>query len=72
MSEHLNLIWQRPESPEYPKIWRKFEIKKHDAVVEYVIQDLPESRFEYAVEFMIQVFCSDEPLTEAYGGYHFG
>ncbi|XP_055302495.1 uncharacterized protein LOC129568527 [Sitodiplosis mosellana] len=70
MSGVLDLMWQRPNSSEFPKIWRTFKVKdlESDAFVEYQIQDLPESRSEEAVEFMIKIFCSDEPLTEAHEG----
>lgn len=69
MGELLNLIWKRPSSSEFPKIWSTFKVKdsESDEFIEYQIQDLPESRFDDALEFMIQVFCSDEPLTEAHG-----
>lgn len=71
MSEYLDLLWKRPSSVEFPKIWCTFKVKdlESDVFVEYQIQDLPETRFDDAVDFMIQIFCSDEPLTEAYGKF---
>lgn len=65
----LELLWKRPNSLSFPKIWRTFKSKGsvRDELVEFTIQDLPESCFKEAVEFMIDVFCSDEPLTESHG-----
>lgn len=69
MSGELDLIWKRPNSKEFPKIWRTFKVKElnSDEFVEYKIQDLPESRFDEAVDFMVEIFCSDEPLSESHG-----
>lgn len=61
----INLKWSRPQSTEYPKIWRTFMARdlNSDQLVEYRIQDLPESRFEDAVNHMISNYLKDEPLT---------
>lgn len=69
MSELLDLMWQRRNLSKFPKIWRTFKVKDlvSNEFHEYQILDLPEFRFEDAVEFMIEIFCSDEPLTEAHG-----
>lgn len=69
MTKLLDLMWQRQNLSKFPKIWSTFKVKDlvSNEFHEYQIQDLPESRFEDALEFMIQIFCSDEPLTEAYG-----
>lgn len=68
MAEVVELKWKRP-ALEYPKVWSTFEAKNIDSadLVEYRIQDLPESRFEDALEIMVSTFCKDEPLAEAYG-----
>lgn len=68
MVEIIGLKWKRPVS-EYPKIWSAFEAKNIDNehFVKYRIEDLPESRFEDALEVMASIFCKDEPLCEAYG-----
>lgn len=63
------LKWKRPETSEYPKTWLTFQAKDIDSneLVEYRIQDLPESRYEEAVQFMAANFCKDEPLSQAFG-----
>ena len=68
MSEIVDLKWKRPDS-EYLKVWTTFEARdlNSDDLVEYRIQDIPESRFEDALEAMVSTFCDDEPLCEAYG-----
>lgn len=69
MVNNIGLKWKRPENSEYPKIWLTFKAKDVDSekLVEYRIQDLPESRFDEAVQFMTTNFCKDEPLNEALG-----
>lgn len=65
----IKLMWKRPESADFPKIWSKFcaNDANTDEMIEYRIQDLPESRFQNGVEFMVQQFCQYEPLSEAFG-----
>lgn len=71
MVQLVELKWKRPAVTEYPKIWRTFTAKNAQTseLVEYRIQDLPEERFEDAIEFMAQIFCRLEPLCEGYGEY---
>lgn len=61
--------WKRPESSEYPKIWHTFKARDVDSdnLVEYRIQDLPETNFDQALQMMSNAFCKDEPICEAYG-----
>lgn len=61
--------WKRPESSEYPKIWQTFKAKdiNSDEMVEYQIKDLPESRYDEAIEMIVKYSCRDEPLCEAFG-----
>lgn len=59
--------WKRPKSSDYPKVWHYFEVKKNSGDIEkYRIQDLPISRTEDALEFLINDFCKEEPLNKAY------
>lgn len=69
MVQLTGLKWKRPSGVEYPKVWRTFRAQSRhtNESVEYCIQDLPESRFDDAIEFMAQIFCRIEPLCEAYG-----
>lgn len=70
MSDHLiPLKWQRPDTVEYPKVWRIFQARDLDSnnLVEYHIQDLPESLFEAATEHMLENFLRDEPMNECLG-----
>lgn len=62
-------LWKRPEKTEFPKVWTKFMAPDIDSdkLVEYRIQDLPESRFDDGIQFMIQHFIKDEPLSEVLG-----
>lgn len=69
MRKIIESEWKRPESSEYPKIWHTFKARDIDSndLVEYRIQDLPESRFAEAIKMMSTAFCRDEPITGAYG-----
>jgi hypothetical protein len=50
----------------FPQIYSKFEAsdKKSKSNVSYVIQDLPEDRFEDAIDFMVKHFIPDEANCE--------
>ena len=63
--------WQRPENVPFPSIWHRFQAKdtESDEIVNYVVQDLPEDRFEDAVNHMLKYFVHDEPLCKAKGLY---
>lgn len=64
-----NLKWKRPESIEFPQVWRTFNAMdvESNKSIEYRIQDLPESRFTDGIDFMVQHFCRDEPICESLG-----
>lgn len=66
-SDLLKLKWSRPETSEFPKIWKTFFAPDVDSseLVEYRIQDLPESRFEDAIQHMVSNYLKDEPMTFA-------
>lgn len=67
--ETIDLKWQRPGSLGFPRVWHTFQAKDigSDELVEYRIKDLPEDRFDEALEFIVPLFSKDEPLCEAYG-----
>lgn len=64
----LPLKWVRPTDVPYPKIWMTFKERdaNSDKLVEYRIQDLPESMFEDAIKLMANVCVADEPLVASY------
>lgn len=70
MKDWNEWIWKRPQSTEFPKIWRTFTAKDSDSdrLVEFRIEDLTESRYDEAIEIMVQLFCNGEPLCTALGG----
>lgn len=61
--------WKRELTPEYPNVWLKFQAKDSDSeeLVEYRVQDLPEERFEEAIEHMLKYFIRDEPCCNNKG-----
>lgn len=65
----MELLWSRSESVKYPKLWCTFKASdiNSDELVEYRIQDLPESRFDDGIYFMAEHFCKDEPICVALG-----
>lgn len=67
--------WVRPVDANvpYPKIWLEFEAKEtkgSDKLVKYRIQDLPEDRFDDAIEHMKVNYLPDEPLSRSVGTKH--
>lgn len=70
MSENKSLQRVRPLEVPYPNVWMEFEAKESkncDKLIKYRIQDLPEDRFDDAVQYMIDNFLGDEPLSKFYG-----
>lgn len=61
----IKLKWTRPQTTEYPKIWKTFFAPdlNSEKIVEYRIQDLPENRFEDAIKHMVSNYLKDEPIT---------
>lgn len=63
------MVWTRPVTVPYPSVWHTFKARgvdqDDDKLVSYVIQDLPEDRFEEAIEHMIGIFIHDEPTCRA-------
>ncbi|KAJ6650023.1 Phosphatase Herzog, partial [Pseudolycoriella hygida] len=65
----ISLKWSRPQTT-YPKIWSRFyatDLNSKD-LIEYRIQDLPESRFEDAIQHMLANYLKDEPITRVLNG----
>jgi hypothetical protein len=59
--------WKRPENLEFPHIYHKFLARDLNGIdlVEYYIQDLPENRYEEAVNFTIEHYTPDEPIFQS-------
>lgn len=54
----------------YPNIWAEFsgkDSRKSDKIVKYRIQDLPEDRFEDAVDHLTKFYLPDETVSKAVG-----
>ncbi|XP_055684399.1 uncharacterized protein LOC129790736 [Lutzomyia longipalpis] len=65
----VSIKWKRPESVPFPSIWRRFKAKDVNTgeLVNYYVQDLPEDRYEEAVQLLVQHFLHDEPMCKAGG-----
>ncbi|XP_062564978.1 arylalkylamine N-acetyltransferase-like 2 [Armigeres subalbatus] len=64
------MVWKRPEAIPYPKVWHKFQAKglREDGQLEwYIVQDLPEERFEDAMRHLSKHFARDEQMNQAKG-----
>ncbi len=68
----LKLKWSRPQTTEFPKIWKTFFARdiNSEKLIEYRIQDLPESRFEEAIKHMRANYLQDEPITNTLSKFH--
>lgn len=63
----MSLSFKRPENLSFPQIYYKFKAKDRDSdeIVEYYVQDLPESDFDRAIELIVTDFIPDETLCTA-------
>lgn len=63
------LRWKRPNTGEYPTIWTTFKARDLDGseLVQYRVQDLPESMYEAALNHMTINYILDEPTSALYG-----
>lgn len=61
--------WKRPQTVPFPSIWRRFKAKDVETgeLVNYCVQDLPEDRYEEAVQLLVEHFLKDEPMCKAGG-----
>lgn len=59
-------LFKRPVNLEFPHVYCTFTAKDRgsDEMTEYRIQDIPEDRYEEAVDMMANVFLPDEPLSD--------
>jgi hypothetical protein len=62
--------WQRPRDLKFPVEYYKFVTKDRDSenLVEYRVEDIPESRYEEACRFMVKHFVPYEPKLVARNG----
>lgn len=67
-NDTIKLSWIRPTSVEYPKIWHTFKARDIDSdqLVEYRIQDLPQSRAEDAYKHMFESYIHDQPIVQQF------
>lgn len=67
-------IWQRPCELRFPAQYYKFVTRDQDAnknkLVEYTVEEIPESRYEEACRFMVKHFVPHEPKLVARNGQH--
>lgn len=68
-SKWIKLNWTRSKTAKYPKIWHTFQARDLDSekLIEYRIQDLPESRFEDAINHLQAFYLKYEPVAQALG-----
>lgn len=63
----MSLQWVRPSNIPYPTVWHTFdaqESRSSNKLVKYIIQDVPENRFEDVIQHMIDYFLVDHSLTD--------
>lgn len=58
--------FKRPVNLDFPHVYCTFSGKDRggDNAVEYRIQDIPEHKFEEAVDLMATIFLPDEPISD--------
>lgn len=68
----MESIWSRSKDVPYPKTWFEFtekEAKNSDRQIKYWIQDLPEDRFDDAVQHIADHFTISAPISSFFGSY---
>lgn len=56
----------------FPNVWMEFvakESKISENLVKYRIQDLPEDRFDEAIEYIAKYFLPDGAITQIFGEF---
>lgn len=61
--------FKRPKNLNFPLVYCRFQAKSLDSdeLVNYVIKDLPEDRFEEATELMVEFFLTGETICAVAG-----
>lgn len=64
-------VWCRSiDKIPYPNVWLEFtakESKNSDRIIKYWIQDLPEDRFDEAIEHIAEYFLPYAPISKFFG-----
>lgn len=65
-------VWKRPCKLRFPAQYYKFAARDRDSnkLVEFTVEDIPESRYEEACRFMLKHFVPYEPKLVARDGQH--
>lgn len=68
----MSEVWKRPRELEFPVQFYKFVTRDPDTnkLVEYRVEDIPESRYEEACRFMVKHFVPYEPKLVVRNGQH--
>jgi hypothetical protein len=55
---------ERAQNFKFPQVFSRFRAKDSNshAIVDYVVQDIPENRFEEVIQFMVDQVLPDEPI----------
>lgn len=59
------MVWQRPASVSYPKVWHTFEKNINGKVQKFWVQDVPENYLAKAVDIMCCDMVKDEPMCRS-------
>lgn len=67
-----NYTFKRPDHLIHPQVYRRFQAKSlnSDKLVNYVISDLTEDRYEEAVNLMVKFFIGSETICSVAGLAH--
>lgn len=65
----IKLNWMRSKTAIHPRIWRSFMARDLDSdkPIEYRVQDLPESRYDDAINHLEKFYLKGEPVSQALG-----
>ncbi|GAB0087129.1 uncharacterized protein DMENIID0001_014060 [Sergentomyia squamirostris] len=60
-------MWKRPAEVSFPSIWLRFTRSDPQTGedIKFWVQDLPEDRFDEAIDMMVEHFLRDEPMCKS-------
>lgn len=63
--------WTKSPAIPYPNVWHRFKAKGLDGeeLIDYSIRDIPEDRFEEAIDHLMNNYVHDEPMCASRGNF---
>ena len=71
LQKEIDKMQRIRSSGQPPKVWKQIEKKDKDGkLMKFTIQEIPEDRYEDAVQHMCTFFLADEPTCQCLSKFH--